>query len=37
MLAGKTTGLVNASPSDDRGSDIDNVASARESFTPSRT
>ncbi len=37
MLQGKTTGLVNASPSDDRGSDIDNVASARESFTPSRT
>lgn len=37
MLSGKTTGLVNVSPSDDRGSDITNVAAARESFTPSRT
>jgi hypothetical protein len=36
ILAGKTTGLVNASPSDDRGSDIVNLASARENFQSSR-
>lgn len=37
ILQGKTTGLINASPSDDRGSDITNVASARESFTATRS
>lgn len=37
ILAGKTTGLVNASPSDDHGSDIATLASARESFTSSRS
>lgn len=36
IIAGKTTGLVNASPSDDRGSDIATLATARESFTSSR-
>lgn len=36
MLAGHTTGLVNASPSDDRGSDITDIISARESFTSTR-
>lgn len=36
IIAGKTTGLVNASPSDERGSDIDELAGARESFTSSR-
>lgn len=37
ILAGKTTGLVNASPSDDHGSDITTIKSARESFTSSRS
>lgn len=36
ILEGKTTGLVNASPSDDRGSDIEELVSARESFTSTR-
>lgn len=36
IIAGKTTGLVNASPSDDRGSDIEELASARENFQSSR-
>lgn len=37
ILAGKTTGLVNASPSDDRGSDIEVLRSAREQFNSSRS
>lgn len=36
ILAGKTTGIINASPSDDRGSDIGVLEGARESFTSSR-
>lgn len=36
ILAGKTTGLVNASPSDDHGSDITSIAAARESFQSTR-
>lgn len=36
ILLGKTTGIVNASPSDDHGSDIVSLSSARESFTSSR-
>lgn len=36
VLAGHTVGLVNASPSDDRGSDITALEAARESFTSSR-
>lgn len=36
ILAGKTTGLVNASPSDDRGSDIEVLRSARENFQSDR-
>lgn len=33
---GQTQGLINVSPSDDRGSDINALKSARESFTSSR-
>jgi hypothetical protein len=36
ILQGKTTGLVNASPSDDHGSDIATLEAARESFKSSR-
>lgn len=36
IIAGKTTGVVNASPSDDRGEDIEALESARESFQSSR-
>lgn len=36
MRAGKTDTLVNVSPSDDRGSDITELESARESFTSTR-
>lgn len=37
ILQGLTDGVTNVSPSDDRGSDIDTLASARESFTKSRS
>lgn len=36
VLAGHTVALVNVSPSDDRGSDIVSLESARESFVSSR-
>ena len=36
VLAGQTVGLINVSPSDDRGSDIVGLDSAVESFTASR-
>jgi hypothetical protein len=36
ILQGQTQGLINVSPTDDRGSDIDELAAARESFTSSR-
>lgn len=36
ILAGQTVGITNVSPSDDRGSDVTTLASARESFTKSR-
>lgn len=37
ILAGLTDGVTNVSPSDDRGSDVDTLASARESFTKTRS
>ncbi len=36
IIEGRTVGLENASPSDDRGSDIEALDTARESFTSSR-
>lgn len=36
MTEGRTVGLENASPSDDRGADVVALESARESFTSSR-
>lgn len=36
VLQGQTVALVNVSPSDDRGEDIEALNSARESFTSSR-
>jgi len=37
IIAGRTIGLVNVSPSDDRGEDINTLVSARESFQSTRT
>lgn len=37
MIEGRTVVAVNVSPSDDRGEDIESIASARESFQSSRT
>jgi hypothetical protein len=36
IISGKTTGLVNASPSDDHGSDIVSLEAARENFSSTR-
>lgn len=36
VLAGQTVGLINVSPSDDRGEDITELSSAREDFTSTR-
>lgn len=36
IIAGKTTGIVNASPSDERGEDITILNAAQESFVSSR-
>lgn len=36
IIAGQTVGLINVSPSDDHGEDIESVQSARESFLSSR-
>lgn len=37
IIAGRTIGLVNVSPSDDRGEDINTLVTARESFQSTRT
>jgi hypothetical protein len=37
VLNGRTVGLTNVSPSDDRGEDINTLVSARESFQSTRT
>lgn len=37
ILNGRTVGLTNVSPSDDRGEDVNTLVSARESFQSTRT
>lgn len=36
IIAGQTVGIINVSPSDDRGSDVTEIITARESFTSTR-